>query len=227
MCFSATASFVTAAALTPLGLTCVPLARRLGAQRWMPLALTPLLFAAQQALEGVVWLGLGRGASVAELRPVALAYLAFAFALWPIWMPWCALRLGSGRLARWQQRLMRGLWGLGALLGSGLWLPLLLQAGLVNPIVRHGSIDYRAQPIWAGPFSHTALSLLYALIVVVPLFLHPCRRLRWLGAGLTLAFALAQLAYVHAFSSVWCYFSAVLSALVLWILRAEEPQQAG
>ena len=226
MCFSATASFVTAAALTPLGLACVPVARRLGAQRWLPLAVTPLLFATQQVLEGVVWLGLGQGASAAALRPAALAYLVFAFALWPLWMPWCALRLGAGRMAVWQRRLMRGLWGLGALLAAGLWLPLLLQPGLVNPIVRHGSIDYRAQPIWVGPFSHALVSVVYALIVVLPLCLHPCRRLRWLGAGLALAFALAQLAFLHAFSSVWCYFSAVLSALVLWILRSEESAGA-
>ena len=222
MCFSATASFVAAGALAPIGAACVPLAQRLGARRWMPLAVTPLVFAVQQALEGVVWLRLGHGASTAELRPVALAYLGFAFAIWPIWMPWCALCLGAGRLLGWQRRLMRGLWGLGALLAVGLWVPLLLQPGLVNPIVRLGSIDYRAQPIWAGPFSHTVLSLLYGLIVVLPLWLHPCRRLRWLAAGLALAFALAQVAYLHAFSSVWCYFSAVLSAMVLWILSAER-----
>lgn len=39
--------------------------------------------------------------------------------------------------------------------------------------------------------------------------------------GLAVSFAVAQLAFLHAFSSVWCYFSAVLSLLVLWILR--EP----
>lgn len=222
MCFSANASFVTAAALTPLGLLCLPLARRLEARRWMPLALLPLLFASQQALEGFVWLGLGQGVSLEALRPTALAYLAFAYAFWPIWIPWCALRLGSGRLVLWKQRLICGLLALGALLGTGLWLPLLYQPALVHPIVRHGSIDYRAQPSWAVAFGHPFLSLLYALIVIVPLLLQPSRRLRWLGVSLTAAFVLAQLAFLYAFSSVWCYFSAVLSGIVLWVLRAEQ-----
>ena len=56
MCFSATACFVTAVGLAPVGIASLTLARRLEPQRWQPLALMPLLFAAQQALEGVVWL---------------------------------------------------------------------------------------------------------------------------------------------------------------------------
>ena len=48
MCFSATASFVTAAALTPIGEAGVAMARRRDPDRWLPLALLPLLFASQQ-----------------------------------------------------------------------------------------------------------------------------------------------------------------------------------
>ena len=72
------------------------------------------------------------------------------------------------------------------------------------------------------------VTLLYALIVCLPLLLSPSWRLRWLALALALAFAIAQLAYLHAFSSVWCYFSAVLSILVLWVLAEEGlPAEIG
>lgn len=216
MCFSATASFVTATALTPIGAVAVAFARQRDSRRWLPLALTPLLFAIQQALEGSVWLQLDHA------TPAALAYLGFAFALWPIWMPWCALRLSAKGASPQRRRLLQCCLGLGWLVAAALWIPLLLDPGRIHPAVRHGSIDYQVWLPWSAHLGHGPGSLIYALIICLPLLLSSSRRLPWLAAALALAFAWAQLAFLHAFSSVWCYFSAVLSALVLWILQ-EEP----
>lgn len=221
MCFSATASFSTAAALTPVGLLAVRLARRRPEpERWLPLAALPLLFALQQTFEGLVWLGLGRGAAPASLRLVALAYLAMAYALWPVWIPWSALRLCGAGCAPWRRRLIRGLAGLGLVLAGLLWLPLLWDPGRITPVQRLGSIDYQAIVPGSAQVSHLLVSLIYGALIVLPLLLAPQRRLWLLAAALALAFAAAQLAYLHAFSSVWCYFSAVLSVLVVWILAA-------
>jgi len=226
MCFSATASFGAAIGLATVGAVSIGMARRLDPERWQPLALMPLLFALQQALEGVVWLGLDAPAPASGLRMVSLAYLGFAFALWPIWIPWSALRLAADLLAPWKRRLFRSLWGVGALLGAGLWIPLLLDPGLINPIVRRGSIDYQVHPAWTDLLGHLAITLIYALIICLPLLLHPYRRLRLLGVALAVVFAVAQLAFLHAFSSVWCYFSALISSLVIWIMRDASPLKA-
>ena len=222
MCFSATASFITAAALLPVGLTTVTLARRRPAGGWWPLAVTPWLFAIQQGLEGLVWLTLDGVAPQLLLHPVSLIYLGFAFALWPVWMPWSALHLASGRV----RRLIRPLWGLGCLLAALLWLPLLLHPSWIDPIVRQGSIDYQVQLPWAEQLGHQSVSLVYGLIICVPLLLHPRRRLRWLALALLLAFGVAQLAFLHAFSSVWCYFSAVLSSLLIWVVQDDTAPLA-
>ncbi len=221
MCFSATASFVAAVGLAPVGIVSLAMARRFDPERWQPLALMPILFAIQQALEGFVWLGLDPPGGSAGLRMVSLAYLGFAYALWPVWIPWSALRLGSGLLSPGQQRLFRALSGLGALLGAGLWIPLLFDPGLINPTVRGGSIDYQAHPPWADKMGHLPVTLLYVLIICLPLLLHPYRRLNLLGVALAVAFVVAQVAFLQAFSSVWCYFSALISILMLWILSDE------
>lgn len=224
MCFSAMASFAAGAVLLPVGLRAVRLAMLREPARWLPLAVTPLLFAGQQGLEGIVWLALDHAVPPFWLRPAALAYLGFAFAVWPVWMPWCALRLAAGPASPWRRWLMRLCWGTGWLLAALLWTPLLRDPGRITPVVMHGSIEYQPQLPLAALLGHQPVSLLYALIVCLPLLLAPRRRLRWLALGLALAFAVAQLAFLHAFSSVWCYLSALLSILVVWVLgETEQP----
>ena len=225
MCFSATASFAATGALTPVGLVAVSMARRRDTNRWWPLAITPLLFAVQQSLEGLVWLGINDPAPRLALRLIALAYLGFAFGLWPIWMPWASLRLAGERATRWQRRALRVLLTLGCLLGALLWLPLLLNPQLINPVVNRGSIDYQVLVPAFAPVGHRLVTLIYALIVCVPLLLTPLRRLHWLAGALALAFTMAQLAFLYAFSSVWCYFSALLSLLVIWVLQEEAAPE--
>jgi hypothetical protein len=36
----------------------------------------------------------------------------------------------------------------------------------------------------------------------------------------------AQLAFLYAFTSVWCFFSALMSILLLWIIRDAPPLPA-
>ena len=59
MCFSAAASFATAAVLIPLGGYTLKTAWQKD-QRYLGWASFPLFFGIQQALEGGVWLALGR-----------------------------------------------------------------------------------------------------------------------------------------------------------------------
>jgi len=40
---------------------------------------------------------------------------------------------------------------------------------------------------------------------------------------MAVAFGVTQLAFLHAFSSVWCYFSALISMLLIWIIRPASP----
>src|SRR3954452_7547143 len=84
MCFSAEASFAASAALLPAGVYCVRAARKRSAS--LPLAVIPLAFSAQQFAEGLVWVGLGRG-DPALVEGSSLAFLFFALAFWPFWVP--------------------------------------------------------------------------------------------------------------------------------------------
>ena len=85
MCFSATASFASTALLVPLGISALWRSWRNGRTDLGPLALMPVGFGLQQAMEGALWLELRRGPLEPEPHGAALAYLFFALAFWPIW----------------------------------------------------------------------------------------------------------------------------------------------
>ncbi|MEB3171285.1 MAG: DUF6629 family protein [Synechococcaceae cyanobacterium] len=234
MCFSSTASFTAAAGLVPLGLAACHLCRVRRQPQRLPLALTPLLFGVQQGLEGLVWQGLnaegagtGSGAGAAYggpalLTAAMLGYLFFALAFWLAWLPWCALRAGEGLLRGWRRTLVLGCLAAGLLLGLLLWLPLLWEPARCSPAVVRGSIDYHCLLLGAGRIGHGLGSVLYGLTVGLPLLLSPLVRLRWFGVLILVAFAITQVFYLYAFSSVWCYFSALLSMQVLWVVAEER-----
>ena len=58
MCFSASASFTAAAFLIPTGGYCVYSAIELKRFHYLALALIPIFFGVQQAIEGGVWLSM-------------------------------------------------------------------------------------------------------------------------------------------------------------------------
>ncbi|MCP9773502.1 hypothetical protein KBY66_12900 [Synechococcus sp. Tobar12-5m-g] len=223
MCFSSSASFVVAAVLLPLGVASVRYCQAQQRSDLLPLALTPVFFSVQQALEGLVWLGLEPGGAAWLVHPAALGYLFFAYAFWLAWLPWCGLRLGVHApppLRRW---VLRSLLVLGLLAGAGLWLPLLIDGSLFQPAVVQGSLDYHTTLLADRWINLGFGSTVYGLIIAMPLMISASVRLRLFGGCLLVAFLISHLAYGYAFTSVWCFFSAVLSASLPWILSDPQP----
>lgn len=84
MCFSAAASFTTAALTGAVGIVC--LARARDPLQW-PLAAIPLFFALQQGMEGALWLTLPVAADASISTGLTLLYLLFAQTFWPVYTP--------------------------------------------------------------------------------------------------------------------------------------------
>jgi hypothetical protein len=226
MCFSAAASFSSAALLVPLGIAAVARSWRDHRPELLPLALMPVLFGLQQGLEGVVWLGLHHGPAAPLLKGGALAYLFFALAFWPIWIPYVALSLWPQQ-RHWPGRPLLGtLQGAGLVLGIGLWLPLLLQPTRIEPVVLKGSIDYGLTLLMSGGLAES-IRYLYAVVIGLPLLLLPCAWLRSFGVALLASGLVAEWAYRQAFLSVWCYLSALLSVLIVWIIYTKRLPTKG
>jgi hypothetical protein len=139
VCFSLEADLAAAAVLTPVGVLAVREAR--GARRLLPLAALPLLLAAHQAIEAVVWLGLDGHVDPGIQAAAVRAYLLIAAPLLPMLVP-VALILAEDVPAR-----RRAMWPWAAVgWAAGLWLLWVVLANPVEARELDHAIDFRTEP---------------------------------------------------------------------------------
>lgn len=220
MCFSATASFTVAAVLVPKGAITLTRAARLG-RGWVALGVYPLAFAAQQAVEGVLWQALDSG----DAATAAIAARGFVVVSHFFWLFWVPLSVALIEPVRWRRRAQLGLGSLGAVFGLSMVLPILWHEDWLSVAVVGGSLDYRTVLIYDGHVGRDVLRGLYAGVILGALLLSSNPRIRLFG-GAILASLIATFAlYPLTFISVWCFFAAVLSALLLWLVTWERRMQ--
>lgn len=203
MCFSATASFAGSAVLAMLGGATLLQVRR---KREIPLALIPLFFAVQQFFEGWVWVNMPlEGAEFFW----AYGFLFFAFIFWPFYFPLAGVFLEE---KGWRRGFQLFLWGIGTMTALYLGLYLFtkpLEVSVVNQCLRY----YVEMPfIKLGDF-------IYLAAVALPGLFSSHKAVRIFGIALALSFALSQWLYAQTFPSVWCFFSAILSLILLTHFR--------
>jgi hypothetical protein len=213
MCFSATGSFAAAGVLAIVGSTALV---RNASPRHRMFAAMPLLFAVQQAAEGVVWLSMHRPDQAWLQQAAVYVFLGFALLAWPLWAPWSLLQAEQGADRR---RILLGLCAAGA----GVAIYALLLLGRWRPVaeIAGHSIRYVYAP---GPDSWPPGVYLaaYAIPTVLPFFISSARMARVLGVTLVVSLAAAIVIERDALTSVWCFFAAIISGLVLVAVLQER-----
>src|SRR5581483_3260676 len=84
MCFSATASFLTAGMTGAVGIISL---RKANGSRELPLAATPIFFALQQSIEGLLWLNLPSAPDGPISTALTFLFLFLAEVFWPVFAP--------------------------------------------------------------------------------------------------------------------------------------------
>jgi len=212
MCFSATASFTVAAGLAPVGLFCLHRARR-DAPRSLMFAAFPLLFALQQATEGFVWLHLAE--HMAQPGAAAYGFLFFSHFFWLWWVPMAAWFLEPDGPRR---HICAAITVLGVLYGLSLFVPLLLNADWLRVMVLDHSISYRVTLIYQDVLAREWVHGLYAICVISPLLLQSDFHVRVFGGIVLASMVIASQEFTQAYISVWCFFAAVASAYLLFMV---------
>lgn len=218
MCYSATVSFAAGAVLIPTGVYCVRQAQR-HTPRSLPFAVFPLAFGFQQLFEGLLWLSLGK--QVDLLYPSAFGFLFFSHFFWLWWVPLSVWRLEPAGI---KKSIALGFTTAGGIYGGFMYFPIVINEGWLQvELIRH-SIVYDARLVYDGYITREWVRIIYALIVLIPLLIQTDRHARHFGILIMLSVLLAKLFFDYAFISVWCYFAAVLSLYVVYMLRRQAGQ---
>jgi hypothetical protein len=198
MCFSLLASVTAGTTLSAAGVATVRMTHR---RAELPLAVIPLLFGVQQLTEGLVWWSLDH--DDARLNAAStLAYMLFSHVLWPVFVPLAILCL---EVVPWRRRALAGLVGVGIAVALD-GLSIVVRAPSTSHVTG-SSIQYAMPGLVMIAF--------YLLATCVAMMVSSHRLLRLMGAT-ALGLALVSLwLYTAVFVSVWCFFSAVLTSLVL------------
>ena len=215
MCISASVSFSSAVVLVATGLYAVQQARRLQPPYWM-WALVPVFFGIQQAFEGRVWQILDAGNARAAV-PFALGFHFFSHFLWLWWLPLCSYLAEPSKT---RKRVIGGCTIFGAFAGTLAYSVMLFHPEWMAVTVREHSILYSFSVPWRSSI-HLPITpaMLYALTILVPLLLSNHRQIRIFGGLAALSMLLTLEAYSYAYVSVWCFFAAVLSLYLVYMIR--------
>ncbi len=204
MCFSATASFIAGTALSATGAVTLHKAKT---KSEIPFASIPLLFGIQQIFEGFVWL------SFSFANPIwnsvfSHGFLFFAYILWPVFVPF-SVRLLEPDISR---KKLLSVFEVAGVLVSLYFLFFLVSHPVVSSVVNK-SIVY----VLSIPYGFAVTSL-YVLVTCGSLLFSSRKIVNIFGILSAVSFAAAYYFYTVALVSVWCFFAAVLSAVIYFYL---------
>ncbi|WP_226646052.1 DUF6629 family protein [Microbulbifer variabilis] len=217
MCFSATASFGSAALLLVGGALCTTHTIK-NDKTYLLLAITPLLFALQQASEGAVWIG--HNENLMSLTTASsILFLFFALFFWLTWIPIVAYSLET---KKWKRILFIILIIIGFIFGLYLWIPVLLETGprhLIKTSICGHSLCYIMSDdnlfsIKAGHVIYSSLGFLFLLSSNI-IF-------RKFWALVMLLGVITYFTQREAWVSTWCFFAAISTLWIYFLLKKDH-----
>ncbi|MGA7325252.1 MAG: DUF6629 family protein [Rhodomicrobium sp.] len=208
MCFSASASFTASAVCGAFGVMIVSRARKGD----MMLALMPLIFSAQQALEGIVWLSGGEGCG----SLAANGFVIVAFIVWPFYTP---LACWQSETASRPRKVMLAL----------TWLGVIMALCGFYALHRGFTIVFSTHHITYLPLKHYPLifDYFYAFCAIAPLMLYRSIYIRLYGLLALTGFVVSTAMFNPGRYSVWCFFAAVSSLVLYLFIQSRNTSAQG
>lgn len=208
MCFSATASFVSGSVLIVAGAISLSSAKKNNQKLF---AAIPMIFGIQQFLEGLLWLVLPDPSNIEAIRLFTLLFLFFAQVVWPLWVP-LSVWVYEEDVKRKNTLFIFLIIGI---IVAG-YLAFCIVNFDVSAVMKEHHIQYQLSFIQKiVPIS----GWLYFVTTVIPPFISTCHRMRILGTIIFLSYVVSKVYFNDYLISVWCFFAAVLSVLVILVIR--------
>lgn len=205
MCFSATASFAVGAGLIGPAYYAI---KKTESRAMLPFACTPLLFSFHQFAEGFLWLSLTNPDFEAWYKPGLYAYSLISQPIWPIWVPWI---MWSMETSGPRKKVLFYFLILG--LAASIYMFYCLLTYDISATVENHHIRYHRD------FPHLDIMrpINFLLIAVTP-FLSTLRYTKLLALAMLGSLIISYIFFTNYLISVWCFFAAILSLLVILVL---------
>ncbi len=209
MCFSSSASFSAAGALTFIGGYLLYSCRN--NKEYLLLAAIPFIFGIQQFTEGMVWVNIMSNPEIAKI--FAYIFTFFAYPFWPIFFPLSLYFLEKNTN---RKRIIL----VNIILSSiaSLWVVYLILSMGIDYQLNLNSITYFIKDYKSF---YLYYAVIYFILAVFSLFVVSTARVKFLFLAFisTISFISSILFYEYAFTSVWCFFMAWISIYILIILK--------
>jgi hypothetical protein len=205
MCFSASVSFGASAILLGTGICAI---KKTESPRMLVFAGLPILFGVQQLFEGILWLTFSNPELDSWQNISIYLFIIFAQVILPIWVPF-AVWLMEPNKAR--KKVLTYFIMLGGILSAYILYCLFIYE--VSAFIEGRHIRYQLD----FPNLVLRLSLIF-LTSVVPVFLSSLRLMKLLGGALLGSLILTAIFFFYSVLSVWCFFAAILSVMVLFVV---------
>jgi len=208
MCFSAEASFAGGVIISAIG---VAVLRKVHKPSQLLFACIPLFFGIQQFAEGFLWLTLPRPEYLSLQKLDTYIFLIMADVLWPMWIPLSVLLMEKNGK---RKKILRVLLLMGIALS--LYYGFCLLFYNVYPEISGYHIRYKTD--FPKPLGMYAFAV-YLIASITPLFVSSIKRTHLLGALMFLSCLITAIFFRQYLTSVWCFFAAIISGVIFWILR--------
>ena len=206
MCLSAEVNFTASVLIGTVGIATLTHTRH---PREVLFAAMPLFFALHQFTEGFVWLGLDGTIGETARDNAAFLFVLYAQGLLPIVMPLAVLLLeGPG----WRRQVLMGITAIAVVFGA--YMIWGVMAFPTSCYAEDHSIVYSntvTESLWTGFF--------YILFTCGALILSGHKVVRWFGVLNLIGLTVVMIVKSYAFSSVWCFYAAVISVMLYWQFR--------
>lgn len=213
MCFSPEASLAGGVIITSIGVATV---RKVHNPSQVVFASIPLFFGIQQFAEGLLWLALLHPGYELMQKISTYWFLTMAEVLWPALIPLSVFLMEkSGD----RKRPLLWLLVLGACLSMYYTFCLVLfdvTPQIINYHIQYNNDFPQSIALWAF--------LLYLVVTIAPLFVSSLERTNLLGLLMFLSCLVTILFFRQYLTSVWCFFAALISGVIFWILSDSKKQ---
>jgi len=208
MCFSAGASFAGGIIISAIGIVTI---KKVHKPSQIVFACIPLFFGFQQIAEGIVWLTVPLPEYAGMQKIATYIFQTMALVIWPVMIPFSVLHMEKSKK---KKKILFILLMVGVILS--LYYSYCLLFLNVTPQIRGYHVQYNTD----FPVTLTMIAFLFYLAVTItPLFVSSIKRTHLLAILMTFSCLVTAIFFKQYLTSVWCFFAALISGVILWILN--------